>query len=194
MGRIRALFGAALLMSLTLAGGSAALAKASVHPKVTKVAAKAAKGKAAAKVSASTAKANTYAHFLSVNAKAHKATFVLVASYNNAGGGFNFDGGVNGHPVLRVPVGWTLTVAFRNAGSIPHSAAVVAGTSTKPAYPGATTPNPIHGTPPRGHASFTFRVTHAGTYRIACLVPGHEDAGMWMTFIATKGGVPTITP
>jgi uncharacterized cupredoxin-like copper-binding protein len=34
--------------------------------------------------------------------------------------------------------------------------------------------------------------SHAGSYRIACLVLGHEQLGMWATFDVTPSGRPTI--
>jgi plastocyanin len=189
---------AVALAGALVAGGPLALAK--VHggkptDRTTKVASRAegrnhGKGKKGRH-----ARRNPYARFLTVDAKTRSVRLELIAADGSAGGGFNFDGGVDGHPVVRVPVGWTVTVAFRNDGSLPHSAAVVANASaTKPVFPGAETPNPTTGEPTGQSATFTFRVTHAGHDRIACLVPGHEGAGMWITFLATPGGRPSISP
>jgi hypothetical protein len=41
-------------------------------------------------------------------------------------------------------------------------------------------------------ASFTFTAANAGTYRIACLVPGREDAGMWDVLEVVASGTPAI--
>ena len=74
-----------------------------------------------------------------------------------------------------------------------HSCAIVRGPMTAvPAFPGATTPDPVLGLEKGKTARFTFTASRAGTYRIACLVPGHEEARMWDVLVV--GGVkrPTI--
>jgi len=93
-----------------------------------------------------------------------------------------------------VPLGWRVTVTCRNAGSMRHSCAVVRGSqSAEPAFPGATTRDPIRGLPEGGIERFSFRASRLGTYRIACLVPGHEEARMWDVLVV--GGVrrPSLT-
>ncbi len=104
--------------------------------------------------------------------------FYIQAGVNN---GFNFDGDTNGKLELFIPLGWTVNIQCHNsATSLYHSCAVTNGAnSTTPAFPGASVPNPQEGIDPGGTASFTFVASQAGTFRIACLLPGHEEAGMW---------------
>jgi FtsP/CotA-like multicopper oxidase with cupredoxin domain len=111
------------------------------------------------------------------------------------GGGFNFDGAANGAMVITVPVGWTVSITCHNAGTIPHSCAVVEGASSAtPAFSGAETPDPVVGMGPGATQSFSFSASTPGNYRIACLVPGHEDAGMWASFIVSaKASSPSIS-
>ena len=120
------------------------------------------------------------AQWLSWNARAQKATLLLVAGYNGANNGFNFDGYGRGKLLVRVPVGWRIAVTCRNAATVRHSCAIVRGPQTvTPAFRGATTPEPTLGLRSGQTARFTFTASRAGTYRIACLVPGHEEARMW---------------
>lgn len=119
---------------------------------------------------------------------AKTATLKLVAGYNTNLSGFNFDGYGKGRMVVAVPTGWKVTVDFSNQGQMPHSVAIVhTATSTAPAFPGAGLPASqlTSGLPPGHSATFTFTTGAPGKYRIACLVPGHETAGMWDTLTVT---------
>jgi hypothetical protein len=116
----------------------------------------------------------------------------LIASYDGANNGFNFDG-YSRELMWTVPRGWKVRVICKNHGSLRHSCAVVSGSiSRKPAFPGAATPNARSGLAPGKTATFTFRATKTGVYRFACLVPGHEDARMWDVFKVTRRGKPSV--
>jgi plastocyanin len=119
-------------------------------------------------------------------------TLKLEAGYQDVNLGLNFDGEDKGEMVVTVPVGWTVTVDFSNQGSINHSAAVVTATGTTPAFTGASTPDPTVGTDPGQAAPFTFSADQVGSYRIACLIPGHEGLGMWDSFVVAPGGLPSV--
>lgn len=109
-------------------------------------------------------------------------------------GGFNFDGYGNGKLTVTVPEGWKVVVTCTNRQSLPHSCAIVSGpSSTTPAFLGASTPDPTTGLPQGQSATFSFTPNQTGTYRIACLVPGHEDAGMWDTLVVAWGSSPSIS-
>jgi len=41
--------------------------------------------------------------------------------------------------------------------------------------------------------AFTFLASRTGSYRFACLVPGHEEARMYDVLSVTSGGRPTIS-
>ena len=104
----------------------------------------------------------------------------LVAAYDGSNAGFNFDGYGRGKLLVRVPLGWRVLVTCRNAGAVRHSCAIVLGAqSAAPAFRGAATPNPVRGLQPGKTARFAFVASRAGVYRIACLVPGYEQARMW---------------
>jgi hypothetical protein len=130
--------------------------------------------------------------FLAVDPRRHQATITLIASYNSENGGFNFDG-YSRYLMWTVPRGWTVHVVCKNRGPLRHSCAVVSGAdSTKPAFRGAATPQPLVGLE-AGHTSrFTFRASRTGVYRFACLVPGHELARMWDVFKVTRRGRPSV--
>ena len=130
--------------------------------------------------------------FLAVDAHRHRVTITLVASYDGANGGFNFDG-YSRFLMWTVPKGWTVRVVCENRGPLRHSCAVVQGAdSTKPAFPGAAIPHPQVGLEAGQTARFTFRASRKGVYRFACLVAGHEAARMWDVLKITRGGKPSV--
>lgn len=131
--------------------------------------------------------------WLSSSTTARQVTLTLVAGYNGTYGGFNFDGYGRGALLFRVPAGWRITVLCRNASDLlRHSCAVVRGAnSTALAFPGASSPQPLSGLTPGGSARFSFRAARPGVYRLACLVPGHEDGGMWDVLEVARSGRPT---
>lgn len=130
--------------------------------------------------------------FLHVDAAAHRVTVTLIASYDGANNGFNFDG-YSRELMWTVPRGWTVRVLCENRGPLRHSCAVVANAlATKPAFRGASIPNPKTGLQAGKKAAFTFRASKTGTYRFACLVPGHEDARMWDVLKITRQGRPSV--
>jgi hypothetical protein len=130
------------------------------------------------------------AGILAFDVGARTAMINLVAGQ---GGGFNFNGFSNGRLKITIPVSWRVTVSCTNQATINHSCAIVAGQSaTAPAFPGAATPDPVAGLGKGQTASFSFTPDKVGTFRIVCLVPGHEDAGMWDTFVAVADGTPSV--
>jgi uncharacterized cupredoxin-like copper-binding protein len=130
--------------------------------------------------------------FLTVHRSTHSVTITLIASYNGANSGFNFDG-YSRELMWRVPRGWKIHVVCKNHGPLRHSCAVVKGpNSTKPAFRGAATPKPLVGLMAGKTARFTFRATRVGVYRFACLVPGHEVARMWDVLSIVRRGKPSV--
>lgn len=130
--------------------------------------------------------------WLSYDLSTKVATLKLEAGYANVNNTLSFDGEASGALDVTVPQGWTVIVNFSNVDKINHSAAVVTATGTTPVFPGASIPNPTVGIPAGAKATFSFVASQAGSYRIACLVPGHEDAGMWAAFNVTSSGLPSI--
>ena len=132
--------------------------------------------------------------FLTVDRAHHVVRLTLLASLGGSNNGFNFDGYGRGELLVQVPLGWRVAVDCENRGSARHSCAVVRGSlATTPAFRGAATPRPLQGLDPGAKAAFSFVASRAGTYRLACLVPGHEQARMWDVLDVVRGGTPSIT-
>jgi uncharacterized cupredoxin-like copper-binding protein len=130
--------------------------------------------------------------FLAVDAHRHRATITLIASYDGTNGGFNFDG-YSRQLMWTVPRGWTVRVVCKNRGPLRHSCAVVNGAdSARPAFRGASTPQPQIGLEAGHSASFTFRASRTGVFRFACLVPGQELARMWDVLKIVRSGKPSV--
>jgi len=130
---------------------------------------------------------------LRVDAARRAVDLTLIAGDGAGNGGFNFDGYGRGELLVNVPKGWRVTVHCRNAGSLPNSCVVVSGPgAVAPAFPGATTPAPVMGLRPGSSSTFSFVPTRVGSYRLASLVPGHEQARMWDVLEVTSGGRPSI--
>lgn len=137
--------------------------------------------------------------WLVVNARKHTATLTLIAGYDDALGGFNFDGYGKGKMIVSVPAGYRVHVAFSNRGKYPHSAVVVAYAHRgdvagyTPAFRGAASPDDANGVMPGAVQRFSFVANKAGTYALVCGVSGHEGAGMWDVLKVTKGGKASLT-
>jgi sulfocyanin len=130
----------------------------------------------------------------------------LVAGWNNANDGFNFDGGAQGKMTVTVPLGSKVVATFKNDTTIPHDVLVIPYMSTLPSHsvtpaftgarssfsgagrPGAGGPSAGGSSRPRtpGPTTFTFVANKAGTYMIICGVPGHALAGMWDKFVVSS--------
>ena len=92
-----------------------------------------------------------------------------------------------------------VNVVFTNKASLPHSAVFTAYSNVQaasggfaPAFQGASSPNPVSGTPAGQKQQFTFVATKAGKYALVCAVPGHVQAGMWDVLMVTKSGAPSV--
>jgi sulfocyanin SoxE-like protein len=128
---------------------------------------------------------------LSSDASAKTVNFTLIASFNGANSGFNFDGYFGGNLELDIPQGWAVTITCNNKGPLNHSCVVAADeTASQPLFAGATTPNPGAGLAAGQQASFSFKPDRTGTFRIVCLVPGHEPEGMWIVLKVVGSGSP----
>ena len=143
---------------------------------------------------ASSRKSEPLSAWLSFNAAAKTVTLRLIAAYNGAYGGFNFNGYGKGQVLVEIPLSWRVNVhCVNNSASIRHSCAIVRGVSgTAPAFPGAASPIPQAGLPPHHSAVFSFVPTRVGTYRIADLVPGHELAAMWDVLDVSRRRLPGV--
>ena len=132
------------------------------------------------------------AQFLAVHPRTHTVTITLIASYDGANSGFNFDG-YSRVLMWTVPLGWRVQVVCTNHGALRHSCAVVKGaSSTKLAFPHASTPQPRIGLLGGRTARFSFRASRTGVFRFACLVPGHEAARMYDVLKIVAHGKPSV--
>ena len=116
------------------------------------------------------------------------------AGYDRVYDGFNFNGYGKGEVLVTIPHGWKVTVHCTNrSGSRRHSCAIVRGVgATAPAFPRASSPDPERGLPPGHAATFTFVALKRGVYRLASLVRGQEQAGMWDVFEVAASRTPSI--
>ena len=75
-----------------------------------------------------------------------------------------------------------------------NSCAAVAGAmSAAPAFSGVETPQPVVGLSHGGTAAFSFVAARPGAFRLASLVPGHEEARMWDVLEIVRTGKPAIS-
>jgi sulfocyanin len=128
--------------------------------------------------------------FMSYDPATKTTDLQVIAAYNHAQGGFNFNGGSNGSHVITVPQGWTVRMDVKNIDAIPHSALIIKqqkplpNAPDSPDIPRAYTAHVNDGLPPvNGEDLVTFRASPAGSYWIYCGVPGHGPSGMYISFI-----------
>ena len=132
--------------------------------------------------------------YLQVDAATKTAVLTLIAGYPASDYQFNYDGYGDGTLILKVPVGWQVTVQCANRSTVPNSCAVVAGANASAAIrPDWSTPDPQHGIDPGQSASFVFTPDAVGAYRIASLVRGSEASGMWLDLEVVANGTPSLT-
>jgi hypothetical protein len=132
--------------------------------------------------------------FLRVDSRHKIVSVSLVAGYDSANNGFNFDGYGRGELMVTVPLRWRVRVTCTNRAAVRHSCAVVSGAmNATPAFANASIAQPVLGLRRGQSATFTFVPTKLGPFRLACLVPGHELARMWDVLEVARGGAPTIS-
>jgi len=137
-----------------------------------------------------------------LGAAAHSVDVTIIAGKTAGGQSLDFNGYQRGAMTVTVPVGWGVTVHFENAGTLPHSVAVLptgAHTQVAPsatlAFPGATTANFAAGLSKGSKQTFTFEASKAGTYELVCGVPGHAVAGQWDNLVVSAtADAPSVTP
>jgi len=146
------------------------------------------------------AKAAGPADWLTWDPSTHRVALTLIASYNAARGGLNFNGYSTGTMLISVPVGTRVEVTFHNNGPLPHSA-LVRGYAARArdgligfplAFAGAHTANPRQGTPAGRTERVSFVADRVGRYALVCSVGRHAKGGMWDTFVVTRGGAPYL--
>ena len=141
----------------------------------------------------------TARQILGFDATSHTVEVTARAAYGAGNGEMNFDGYGNGALTITVPFGWLISVRCTNDSQLlRHSCAVVSDTPAslgyRPlAFPEASSPDPTDGSLPRTSSTFEFVADHLGSYRVACLVHGHEIDGMWDRLVVENGVRPSVT-
>ena len=136
---------------------------------------------------------------LRFDATSHTVDVTARAAYGAGNGEMNFDGYANGQLTIHIPVGWLVTVHCTNDSRLLlHSCAVVSDTpatlGTRPlAFPEASSPDPANGSRANTTSTFQFVADRTGSYRIACLVHGHEIDGMWDRLVVTTTQTPSAS-
>lgn len=131
--------------------------------------------------------------YLKVDSHSRSVVVTLIAGYPASDFQFNYDGYTDGQLVLKVPVGWQVTVQCANRSTVNNSCAVVADArATDPVDPTWATPDPRRGLNPGQSASFVFIPSQTGEFRIASLVAGSEASGMWLQLDVVASGAPSM--
>jgi hypothetical protein len=140
----------------------------------------------------------TEADLLKLGDEPKTVKVTLVATYNGANYGMNFNGYSHGNAVLTVPKDWKVNVTFINPSPIPHSAIVIEKQDTKklqvpePYFDGGATPKHLVGLT-LGKAEFSFTPDEAGEFALACGFPAHAVAGHWLAFnVSAEASAPTL--
>jgi len=181
------LFGSMVLLAAACGSGPSTAGSGGPSPTPSASASPSASPSATASPSASS-------QFFQLDQANKTVSLTLISSFNNTAGGFNFDGFANGAMKVTVPIGWKVDVTCANHGAVNHSCVIAAdATATSPVFPGASSTNPMTGVAKGQQQTFSFSPDKAGNYRIVCLVPGHESAGMWDAFDVISSGVPAFT-
>lgn len=132
--------------------------------------------------------------FLTYDVGSRTLSLQLIAGYNGLNGSLNYNGATKGSHGIYVPTGWRIHIAVTNRDSdLQHSAIVVEKVlpppiePTNPAFPGAALPQLDEGLHEDETATLDFVADHVGQYMIACGVPGHAQAGMWLQLAVSNG-------
>lgn len=132
---------------------------------------------------------------------ARTVTLDIVAGSTSKGNYWNYNGYTNGEVTVVVPVGYTVTINYRNDDpNMAHSIGVDRRTSGFPAafpadyapvFEGAISENPMdmaNATLTGEAETITFVASEAGNYSLVCYVPGHAVVGMWIGFEVSASG------
>ena len=132
--------------------------------------------------------------FLTYDQRSHTVSLQLIAGYNGLNGSLNYNGSMKGSHGLYVPTGWRIHVAVTNRDSdLQHSAIVVHKVlpppiePAEPAFASAALPGLDEGLHEDETGTLDFVADRAGHYMIACGVPGHAQAGMWLELAVSNG-------
>jgi sulfocyanin len=137
--------------------------------------------------------------FMRYDPEARRVELTIVAAYDQANSGYNFNGGFNGSHHVTVPVGWRIAITLVNRDVIPHSFAVIRAVRQlplridRPALPGAASRNYQVGVRAGGREdAVEFAATIEGDYLIACGMTSHAALGSYLVLtISSDANAPT---
>ncbi|MEM4970917.1 MAG: sulfocyanin-like copper-binding protein, partial [Sulfolobales archaeon] len=117
-----------------------------------------------------------------------KTVFALIST------GFNFNGSSRGGLGIYIPAGWGLEIMFTNSHTISHSIVIVKNNTVVPqnrdigsdgVIIASQPPTYSSGIPSGSTVTLSVSSLPEGVYWIACGVPGHALAGMWIVLVAS---------
>lgn len=137
--------------------------------------------------------------FMRYDPEARRVELTIIAAYDQANSGYNFNGGFNGSHHVTVPLGWRIAVTLVNRDVIPHSFAVIRAVRQlplridRPALPGAASRNHQFGVRAGGREdAVEFAAAIAGDYLIACGMTSHTALGSYLRLtISAHATAPT---
>jgi hypothetical protein len=121
----------------------------------------------------------------------------LIAGYNNANAGFNFDGGAHGQMVVTVPLGAKVVATYKNNATTPHDVLIIAYQKPLPthsvptAFAGASYGLPSFGSGGRGGPG-PSGTPPTGGQPGAGGPPSSSSKPQTFTFVANKAGTYMI--
>jgi hypothetical protein len=105
----------------------------------------------------------------------------------------SFNAAARGGETYIVPLGWTVEIRLRNRDAAPHSVRIIPAvdtlTPTLPAasFQGAESASAESGLAYGRSEVLRFKADRAGKFLIACAVPGHAAAGMYLRLVVQPG-------
>lgn len=138
--------------------------------------------------------------WMTVDEASQTVTLDIVAGKDDSNNRWNFNGYSRGNGAIVVPLGYAVTINFRNDDpNIAHSIGVDSGTGDFPAT--FQDPEPVfagaisaaatsmqEATQPGESESFSFTAYAAGEYSLICYIPAHAATGMWIRFTVSSDG------
>jgi sulfocyanin len=132
--------------------------------------------------------------WLTFDREAKTTRMEIVAGLTTANSAWNFNGYANGDMTIAVPLGWEVTIRFRNRdANVPHSVGIVeiedpmpvSGDETTMAFPRAFSLSFSRGISSQREDTFSFTASKTGRFWLFCGVPPHGRAGMWDYFVVS---------
>lgn len=138
--------------------------------------------------------------WMTIDEASQTVTLDIVAGKDDSNNRWNFNGYSRGNGAIVVPLGYIVTINFRNDDpNIAHSIGVDTRTGDFPAT--FQDPEPVfagaistaatsmqEGTQPGESESFSFTADAAGEYSLICYIPAHAATGMWIRFTVSSDG------